>query len=52
MGAASVPLSHLSITAKYAPQQIPDFTRGEWEKARSGMDSEDPEESCPIRTQG
>ncbi|MFJ1616936.1 Gfo/Idh/MocA family protein [Streptomyces sp. NPDC088251] len=38
-----VPLSHLSIKAKGAPQQIPDFTRGEWKKARSGMDSKDPE---------
>ncbi|MFH8475804.1 Gfo/Idh/MocA family protein [Streptomyces sp. NPDC018000] len=40
-----VPLSHLSIKAKGAPQQIPDFTRGEWKKARSGMDSEDPEKA-------
>ncbi|MEU6018845.1 Gfo/Idh/MocA family oxidoreductase [Streptomyces sp. NPDC047515] len=38
-----VPLSHLSIKAKGAPQQIPDFTRGEWKRARSGMDSENPE---------
>ncbi|MFD8823291.1 Gfo/Idh/MocA family protein [Streptomyces sp. NPDC059605] len=42
---APVPLSHLSIKAKGAPQQIPDFTRGEWRKARSGMDSEDPEKA-------
>ncbi|MFF8712887.1 Gfo/Idh/MocA family protein [Streptomyces sp. NPDC015184] len=42
---APVPLSHLSIKAKGAPQQIPDFTRGEWKKARSGMDSEDPEKA-------
>ncbi|MES9506265.1 Gfo/Idh/MocA family oxidoreductase [Streptomyces sp. NPDC000609] len=40
-----VPLSHLSIRAKGAPQEIPDFTRGEWRKARSGMDSENPEQS-------
>ncbi|SFY06936.1 Gfo/Idh/MocA family oxidoreductase [Streptomyces atratus] len=40
-----VPLSHLSIRAKGAPQQIPDFTRGEWKKARSGMDSENPEKA-------
>ncbi|MFJ4966446.1 Gfo/Idh/MocA family protein [Streptomyces sp. NPDC088729] len=39
---APVPLSHQSIKAKGAPQQIPDFTRGEWKKARSGMDSEKP----------
>ncbi|MCX4967902.1 Gfo/Idh/MocA family oxidoreductase [Streptomyces sp. NBC_00654] len=39
---APVPLSHLSIKAKGTPQQIPDFTRGEWKKARSGMDSEKP----------
>ncbi|MFJ2898478.1 Gfo/Idh/MocA family protein [Streptomyces sp. NPDC087218] len=42
---APVPLSHLSIKAKGAPQQIPDFTRGEWKKARSGMDSQDPEKA-------
>ncbi|CAM5433178.1 MULTISPECIES: Gfo/Idh/MocA family protein [Streptomyces] len=41
---APVPLSHLSIKAKGAPLPIPDFTRGEWRKARSGMDSEKPEE--------
>ncbi|WP_405689819.1 Gfo/Idh/MocA family protein [Streptomyces sp. NBC_00057] len=40
-----VPLSHVSIKAKGAPQQIPDFTRGEWKKARSGMDSENPEKA-------
>ncbi|MFD9291970.1 Gfo/Idh/MocA family protein [Streptomyces sp. NPDC060030] len=39
---APVPLSHLSIKAKGAPQQIPDFTRGEWRKARSGVDSAQP----------
>ncbi|MFJ2742497.1 Gfo/Idh/MocA family protein [Streptomyces sp. NPDC087440] len=39
---APVPLSHLSIRAKGAPQQIPDFTRGEWKKARPGVDSEKP----------
>ncbi|MBT2505661.1 Gfo/Idh/MocA family oxidoreductase [Streptomyces sp. ISL-98] len=37
-----VPLSHLSIKAKGMPQQIPDFTRGEWKKSRPGMDSEKP----------
>ncbi|MDQ0797761.1 Gfo/Idh/MocA family protein [Streptomyces sp. B1I3] len=41
---APVPLSHLSVKAKGAPQQIPDFTRGEWEKSRPGMDSERPAE--------
>ena len=39
---APVPLSHASIKAKGAPQQIPDFTRGEWRKARSGVDSVKP----------
>ncbi|MGW0118688.1 Gfo/Idh/MocA family protein [Streptomyces sp. NPDC003327] len=39
---APVPLSHASIKAKGAPQEIPDFTRGEWRKARSGMDSARP----------
>lgn len=39
---APVPLSHLSIKAKGAPLPIPDFTRGAWKKARSGMDSEKP----------
>ncbi|GGZ67482.1 MULTISPECIES: Gfo/Idh/MocA family protein [Streptomyces] len=41
---APVPLSHLSIKAKGAPLPIPDFTRGEWKKTRSGMDSEKPAE--------
>ncbi|WP_434587772.1 Gfo/Idh/MocA family protein [Streptomyces sp. A5-4] len=41
---APVPLSHLSIKAKGMPQQIPDFTRGEWKKSRPGMDSEKPKE--------
>jgi hypothetical protein len=40
---APVPLSDASIRAKGAPQAIPDFTRGEWRKARSGMDSAKPE---------
>ncbi|MFI6684925.1 Gfo/Idh/MocA family protein [Streptomyces sp. NPDC050485] len=40
-----VPLSNLSIKANGAPQQIPDFTRGEWQKARPGMDSERPAEA-------
>ncbi|MEU9705317.1 Gfo/Idh/MocA family oxidoreductase [Streptomyces sp. NPDC047981] len=39
---APVPLSHDSIKAKGAPQAIPDFTRGEWQKARSGVDSVKP----------
>ncbi|MER6098999.1 Gfo/Idh/MocA family oxidoreductase [Streptomyces sp. NPDC001728] len=39
---APVPLSHASIKAKGAPQEIPDFTRGEWRKARAGMDSARP----------
>ncbi|MFF8606546.1 Gfo/Idh/MocA family protein [Streptomyces sp. NPDC015346] len=39
---APVPLSHASIKAQGAPQQIPDFTRGEWRKARSGVDSVKP----------
>ncbi|MEW2067761.1 Gfo/Idh/MocA family oxidoreductase [Streptomyces sp. NPDC007346] len=39
---APVPLSHLSIKAKGAPLPIPDFTRGAWKNARSGMDSEKP----------
>ncbi|MFE2293003.1 Gfo/Idh/MocA family protein [Streptomyces sp. NPDC059452] len=39
---APVPLSHLSIKAKGAPLPIPDFTRGAWKEARSGMDSEKP----------
>lgn len=41
---APVPLSDLSIKAKGAPQEIPDFTRGLWKKARPGMDSKKPEE--------
>ncbi|MFH8616223.1 Gfo/Idh/MocA family protein [Streptomyces sp. NPDC017979] len=41
---APVPLSHASIRAQGAPQEIPDFTRGEWRKARSGMDSAKPVE--------
>ncbi|MFI6644056.1 Gfo/Idh/MocA family protein [Streptomyces sp. NPDC050504] len=39
---APVPLSHLSVKAKGAPMQIPDFTRGEWKKSRPGMDSAKP----------
>ncbi|MFF9343931.1 MULTISPECIES: Gfo/Idh/MocA family protein [unclassified Streptomyces] len=39
---APVPLSHASIKAKGAPQEIPDFTRGAWREARSGMDSPRP----------
>ncbi|WP_309051991.1 Gfo/Idh/MocA family oxidoreductase [Streptomyces sp.] len=39
---APVPLSHASIKADGAPQEIPDFTRGEWRKARGGMDSVKP----------
>ncbi|MFJ3583491.1 Gfo/Idh/MocA family protein [Streptomyces sp. NPDC090127] len=39
---APVPLSHDSIKANGAPQAIPDFTRGEWKKARSGVDSVKP----------
>ncbi|CAM5409640.1 Gfo/Idh/MocA family protein [Streptomyces narbonensis] len=39
---APVPLSHASIKAKGAPQAIPDFTRGEWQKARPGVDSARP----------
>ncbi|NGN67102.1 Gfo/Idh/MocA family oxidoreductase [Streptomyces sp. A7024] len=37
-----VPLSHLSIKANGAPQEIPDFTRGLWKEKRSGVDSEKP----------
>ncbi|GAB7029719.1 Gfo/Idh/MocA family oxidoreductase [Streptomyces sp. NPDC021749] len=40
---APVPLSDRSIKANGAPQEIPDFTRGLWKKARAGMDSEKPE---------
>ncbi|MFE5509759.1 Gfo/Idh/MocA family protein [Streptomyces sp. NPDC056529] len=36
---APLPLSHASIRAGGAPQEIPDFTRGEWQRARSGVDS-------------
>ncbi|MFF0474688.1 Gfo/Idh/MocA family protein [Streptomyces sp. NPDC004284] len=39
---APVPLSHASIKANGAPQEIPDFTRGAWQKARSGVDSAKP----------
>ncbi|MFB7394132.1 MULTISPECIES: Gfo/Idh/MocA family protein [unclassified Streptomyces] len=39
---APVPLSHASIKAQGAPQEIPDFTRGEWRRARSGVDSVKP----------
>ncbi|MFH8369923.1 Gfo/Idh/MocA family protein [Streptomyces sp. NPDC018031] len=39
---APVPLSHLSIKAKGAPQEIPDFTRGLWRKERPGVDSARP----------
>ncbi|MGW6455398.1 Gfo/Idh/MocA family protein [Streptomyces sp. NPDC055078] len=41
---APVPLSHASIKAQGAPQQIPDFTRGEWRRSRPGMDSAKPTE--------
>ncbi|MER5559773.1 Gfo/Idh/MocA family oxidoreductase [Streptomyces sp. NPDC048491] len=40
-----VPLSHLSIKQRGLPQQIPDFTRGEWRRSRPGMDSEKPAEA-------
>ncbi|MBZ4019022.1 glycosyl hydrolase [Streptomyces purpurogeneiscleroticus] len=39
---APVPLSDLSIKAHGMPLEIPDFTRGDWKKARPGMDSEKP----------
>ncbi|MGW4748088.1 Gfo/Idh/MocA family protein [Streptomyces sp. NPDC004290] len=39
---APVPLSHASIKADGAAQEIPDFTRGEWQRARSGVDSAKP----------
>lgn len=42
---APVPLSHSSINAQGAPQEIPDFTRGQWEEHRPGVDSEKPEGS-------
>ncbi|GAU69111.1 amidohydrolase family protein [Streptomyces sp. NBRC 110611] len=41
---APVPLSDRSIRANGAPQEIPDFTRGLWKRARPGVDSEKPEE--------
>ncbi|GAA2617080.1 hypothetical protein GCM10009863_33560 [Streptomyces axinellae] len=37
-----VPLSHASIKAHGAPQEIPDFTRGLWKKKRDGVDSPRP----------
>ncbi|NLU68748.1 Gfo/Idh/MocA family oxidoreductase [Streptomyces sp. HNM0574] len=40
---APVPLSHASIKANGAPQELPDFTRGLWEKERPGIDSEKPD---------
>ncbi|WP_432112954.1 Gfo/Idh/MocA family protein [Streptomyces sp. S1] len=40
---APVPLSHASIKAGGAPQEIPDFTRGEWQKTRPGLDSVKPD---------
>ncbi|MQS39969.1 Gfo/Idh/MocA family protein [Streptomyces katsurahamanus] len=39
---APVPLSHASIRAKGTPLPIPDFTRGEWRKDRTGVDSDKP----------
>ncbi|MBT2386767.1 Gfo/Idh/MocA family protein [Streptomyces sp. ISL-11] len=39
---APVPLSHASIEANGAPQDIPDFTRGLWRKPRAGTDSVKP----------
>lgn len=39
---APVPLSNDSIKAQGMPQEIPDFTRGLWEKERGGIDSEKP----------
>ncbi|MFF4170590.1 Gfo/Idh/MocA family protein [Streptomyces sp. NPDC001744] len=39
---APVPLSHASIKAGGVPQEIPDFTRGEWRAARPGVDSAKP----------
>ncbi|MFE5856011.1 Gfo/Idh/MocA family protein [Streptomyces sp. NPDC056500] len=39
---APVPLSHTSIRAKGTPLPIPDFTRGEWKKPRTGVDSVKP----------
>ncbi|MFJ8659497.1 Gfo/Idh/MocA family protein [Streptomyces sp. NPDC093795] len=39
---APLPLSDASIKAKGAPQEIPDFTRGEWARTRAGLDSAKP----------
>ncbi|WP_435059160.1 Gfo/Idh/MocA family protein [Streptomyces sp. bgisy060] len=39
---APLPLSHASIKAQGAPQEIPDFTRGAWLGARAGVDSAKP----------
>ncbi|MFE6775805.1 Gfo/Idh/MocA family protein [Streptomyces sp. NPDC057702] len=39
---APLPLSHASIRANGAPQDIPDFTRGLWRKPRAGIDSPKP----------
>ncbi|MFF1509609.1 Gfo/Idh/MocA family protein [Streptomyces sp. NPDC058326] len=39
---APLPLSDASIRADGAPQEIPDFTRGEWTAARAGLDSVKP----------
>lgn len=39
---APVPLSTASIKANGVPQEIPDFTRGLWRKARAGTDSVKP----------
>ncbi|MFD3533808.1 Gfo/Idh/MocA family protein [Streptomyces sp. NPDC058664] len=39
---APLPLSDASIRAGGAPQEIPDFTRGEWTAARPGVDSVKP----------
>ncbi|WP_436847216.1 Gfo/Idh/MocA family protein [Streptomyces buecherae] len=39
---APLPLSHASIKANGAPQEIPDFTRGLWKKPRPGIDSPKP----------
>ncbi|MCB5906358.1 Gfo/Idh/MocA family protein [Streptomyces pinistramenti] len=41
---APVPLSDASLKAKGEPQEFPDFTRGQWKHARTGMDSAKPEE--------
>lgn len=37
-----VPLSHDSVRSHGTPQEIPDFTRGEWRRKRPGIDSEKP----------